>query len=184
MQSTFIGLAVIGVFLFAASLFVAPEDALRQDSRVVGVQIPKSLQVEHAAIHAKLVEATKAPGRVGAAARELAEVLHPHFVREEEIALPPLGLIAPLAAAARPAGMAEVLAMTDTLKKELPRMLEEHKEIRAAVEKLRIAAREEKAVKVEQLADQLALHAQAEEEVFYPASLLVGEVIRARLQTR
>jgi hypothetical protein len=36
-------------------------------------------------------------------------------------------------------------ARTDALRKELPRMLEEHTEIRAATEKLRMAARDEKA---------------------------------------
>jgi iron-sulfur cluster repair protein YtfE (RIC family) len=147
-----------------------------------GPQIPKSVQVEHEAIHSALVHATRAPGPVGVAAKELAEVLHPHFVREEEIALPPLGLLAPLAAGFRisAAESSEVLAMTDALRRELPRMLEEHKRIRAAVEKLRNAARAERAAGHEQLAEQLALHAQTEEEVLYPAAILVGDIIRAR----
>src|SRR5512146_404861 len=55
------------------------------------MRIPESLRVEHEAIHAELVRATNEPGAVGKAARELAAVLHPHFVREEQIALPPLG---------------------------------------------------------------------------------------------
>lgn len=70
--------------------------------------------------------------------------------------------------------------MTDSLKGELPRMLEEHKGIRAAVKALRAAAAAEQAPKYEKLADQLALHAQTEEEVLYPAAVLVGELLRAR----
>ena len=150
------------------------------------IQIPKSVQAEHEAIHSLLVEATQAPGRVGGAAKELAEVLHPHFVREEQIALPPLGLLAPLAAGApvpEPV-LSEAVTMTDSLRSELPRMLEEHRRIRAAVEKLRLAARAEQATKYQQLADQLALHAQTEEEVLYPAAVLVGDIIRARLQRK
>lgn len=146
------------------------------------IEIPKSVRAEHEAIHAALVEATQAPGRVGAAARELAEILHPHFVREEEIALPPLRLLAALEAG-RPLPAAiesRALSMTDSLRAELPRMLEEHKRIRAAVEKLRSTARTEKSPKHERLADQLALHAQTEEEVLYPAAVLVGDIIRAR----
>ena len=50
----------------------------------------------------------------------LAAVLGPHFERENEIALPPLGLLAPLAAGEKPGGMEEALAMTDALRKELP----------------------------------------------------------------
>lgn len=148
------------------------------------IQPPASIRTEHEEIHSRLVEATKAPGRVGAAAKELAAVLHPHFVREEEIALPPLGLLAPLAAGdpVPETVLSEALTMTDSLRSELPRMLEEHEKIRAAVERLRTAARDEGARKYERLAEQLALHARTEEEVLYPAALLVGDVIRARLR--
>lgn len=164
-------------------LFLEPSIMATQHSASKS-QIPESLRTEHAAIHSALEEATRAPGRVGAAAQELARVLHPHFVREEEIALPPLGLLAPLAAGEKPAQEAEVLEMAEALKRELPRMLDEHKQIRAAVEKLRAAAKAEKAQRYEQLADDLALHAKTEEEVLYPAAILVGDVIRSRRANR
>ena len=45
-------------------------------------EIPKPLQAEHEELHATLVRATKQPGAVGEAAREVARLLHPHFVRE------------------------------------------------------------------------------------------------------
>jgi iron-sulfur cluster repair protein YtfE (RIC family) len=156
------------------------------DGKADGHAIPKAIQEEHDEIHAALVEATKAPGQVGAAARELANVLHPHFVREEQIALPPLGLLQPLAAgeAILSEIMAEVLAMTDSLRAELPQMLEEHKRIRAAVEKLGSVARAEKSEKTERLAKELAAHARNEEEVLYPAAILVGDLIRARQKTK
>ena len=109
----------------------------------IRVEIPRSVQTEHEAIHNTLKEATRAMGRVGSAAQELAKILHPHFVREEEIALPPLGLLSRLAGGDFTADMADILPMTDALKRELPQMLEEHKAIRAAVENLRVAARAE-----------------------------------------
>jgi hypothetical protein len=146
------------------------------------IPIPQSIAAEHEEIHSALVEATKAPGRIGAAAKTLADVLHPHFVREEEIALPPLGLLAPLAAgtALTDVQVSDALAMTASLRRELPRMLDEHKQIRAAVDGLRRVASEEHAAKYERLADQLALHARTEEEVLYPAAVLVGDLIRAQ----
>ena len=159
----------------------APSRAGRAGAQKSAIAIPQSLQTEHDEIHKALEAATRAPGRVGAAAKELAAVLDPHFERENQIALPPLGFLAPLAAGKIPAGAQEALAMTDALRKELPRMLEEHKRIRAATEKLRIAAREEKASVHEQLAETLAAHAQTEEEILYPAAILVGDIIRARI---
>jgi len=173
-----IGLVVIAV-VNSPKASGAPSQAGVGAQKFV-ITIPQSLQAEHHEIHEALAEATRAPGRVGAAAKELAAVLDPHFERENQIALPPLGLLAPLAAGQTPAGLQEALLMTDALRKELPRMLEEHKRIRAATEKLRIAAREEKAPAHEQLAVTLAAHAQTEEEVLYPAAILVGDIIRAR----
>lgn len=169
--------------LVAPRLTIAQSMAKEIDMNATNIRIPAAVQAEHSEIHSTLVEATKAPGQVGVAAQALAKVLHPHFVREEQIALPPLGLLASLAAGERlPEDVAaQTLSMTDALRAELPRMLEEHKAIRAAVEQLGAAARAEHATKFERLAEQLALHAQTEEEVLYPAAILVGDLIRAQL---
>lgn len=177
-------LALAGVASLAA--VGDPSSAQGQSAAKTTIEIPQSIQIEHEAIHSTLVDATKAGGSVGAAATELAEVLHPHFVREEEIALPPLGLLGPLAsgAAIPEATLSAALKMTDALRSELPRMLEEHVRIRAAVEKLGAAARAAKAAKFERLAEDLALHAQTEEQVLYPAAILVGDIIRSRRQTK
>jgi hypothetical protein len=170
---------LVGAFLLAPiraqGQHTHPPGAAMQPSRF---GIPESIRVEHEKIHAELERATTLPGRVGAAARELAAVLHPHFVREEQIALPPLGLLAPLARGESDVAMQAVLPMTDSLRAELPRMLEEHKAIRAATLRLGEAARADKNDAVIQLAEQLKAHAQSEEELFYPAAVLVGDLVR------
>jgi hypothetical protein len=53
------------------------------------------LKLEHQELHANLVKATKAGGRVGDAAKAVAKVLHVHFVKEEQVTLPPLGFYPP-----------------------------------------------------------------------------------------
>ena len=79
--------------------------------------------------------------------------------------------------------MTAVLPLTDSLRAELPRMLEEHKAIHAATLRLAEAARVESNAAAAELAATLAAHAEAEEQLFYPAALLVGEVVRARAAT-
>ena len=176
---------IAAVVAAAATDFAAALDApWRIGAQKAVIAIPHSLEVEHHAIHEALEAVTQVAGPVGAAARELAAVLGPHFARENEIALPPLGLLAPLAAGEKPAGMEQGLAMSDTLRKEMPRMLREHAQIRAATEKLRTVSRNEKASASERFAEELALHAQSEEEVLYPAAILVGEIIRGRMKQR
>ena len=147
------------------------------------IGIPESMRIEHAEIHDELVRATESSGRVGDAARALAAILHPHFVREEEIALPPLGLLAPLARGEVSTEMRDVLVMTDALRAELPRMLQEHEAILAATVRLGEIARAEHDERVAELARKLELHARSEEELFYPAAVLVGDLVRARLQS-
>jgi len=53
--------------------------------------IPKPLKLEHKELHGELVEAIKTSGPIGKAAEAVIKVLHPHFVKEEEYALPPAG---------------------------------------------------------------------------------------------
>ncbi|WP_082522072.1 hemerythrin domain-containing protein [Ramlibacter sp. Leaf400] len=142
-------------------------------------EIPAALRAEHEELHARLLAATREPGEVGEAAREVARLLHPHFVREEEFALPPLALLGPLARG-ETQGMSDVLPMTRRLKAELPSMLAEHRQIVGALEKLRSAARKAGREEHERFADALVLHAQTEESVLYPAALAVGELVGLR----
>lgn len=145
------------------------------------LMIPRPLKMEHDELHAELAKATKAGGRTGEAAKAVAKVLHPHFVKEEEYALPPLGLLVPLSQGKVEKGMAAALAMTDKLEAELPEMLAEHKAIVAALGDLVAAAKAENKPEVAQFAEKLILHAQTEEQVSYPTALLVGRYLKAKL---
>jgi hypothetical protein len=151
-------------------------------ARLDTIGIPRALQIEHDEIHRELVRATEAPGRVGEAARDLAAFLDPHFAREEEIALPPLGLLAPLSRGEYSPEMLAVLPLTDSLQAELPRMLREHLAIHAAAARLEEVAGEAGDSAIVGFARQIMLHAATEEEILYPAALLVGEVVRARAE--
>ena len=145
-------------------------------------EVPKPLQAEHEELHATLVRATKEAGAVGEAAREVARLLHPHFVNEEDFALPPLALLSVLAGGGVAPEMAEVLPMTRRLKAELPKMLAEHQQIVGALEKLRAAAHAAGRSEYEKFADALVLHAQTEEQVLYPAAILVGKHVERSLK--
>lgn len=60
--------------------------------------MPQPLQHEHAALHERLRQATQVGGEAGEAAKTLARLMHPHFVKEDQIAPPPLGQRARVAA--------------------------------------------------------------------------------------
>jgi hypothetical protein len=145
-------------------------------------KIPQSLKLEHEKLHAELVKATKAGGKTAQAAKAVAKVLHPHFVKEEEFALPPIGLLASLARGKVNPTMASVVAMTDRLRAKLPEMLREHKAVVTALKRLTAAAKREKKSVHARFAEKLMLHAKTEEEVLYPAAILVGEYLKLKLE--
>ena len=146
--------------------------------------IPQPLQHEHEALHERLRQATQAGGEVGEAAKTLAHLMHPHFVKEDRIALPPLGLLVRLARGEATPEMADMLALTDQLEAELPSMLAEHRTIVAALQKLSDAATRAGHGEIVEFAQALMQHARTEEEVMYPAAIPVGEVVRLRLNER
>lgn len=143
--------------------------------------IPQPLKVEHDALHAELARARDAGGRTAEAAKAVAATLHPHFLREEEIAMPPLALLTALAEDKISPEMAEVLAMTESLEAELPHMLAQHQDIVAALELLSRAAADENKPEVARFAEKLILHARTEEQVLYPAAILVGRYLKLKL---
>jgi hypothetical protein len=140
--------------------------------------IPEPLKREHDELHAELVKATKEPGKIGTAARHVADLLHPHFVKEEEFALPPLGMLAPWAEGRMAPDLEELLRMTDRMKAELPHMVREHHQIVRALKTLADVAEAEGKPQYARFADKLILHAQTEEQVLYPAAILIGEYAR------
>ncbi|HEY6023585.1 MAG TPA: hemerythrin domain-containing protein [Pseudolabrys sp.] len=144
-------------------------------------QIPPALKAEHEELHAELARATKAGGRTGEAAKAVAKLMHPHFIKEEEYALPPLGLLEGLSKGKIESGMADALKMTDKLEAELPQMLAEHKAIVQALESLVGAAKAENKPDYVHFAEKLMAHARTEEEVSYPTALLVGRYLKAVL---
>jgi hypothetical protein len=143
-------------------------------------EVPEALKIEHEELREQLARAASAGGRTGEAAREVQKVLRPHILLEEEFAVPPLTLLPRLARGEFHPDMKRYLAQAEMLRAELPRMLEEHGLIVEALRGLMQAAQEEGYSGYAQFARKMILHAQLEEEILYPASILVGEVLRAK----
>lgn len=143
--------------------------------------IPQSMEVEHEHLHSDLVRLTGSGGQTGEAAKAVAKLLHPHFVKENEYALPPLGLLVPLAQGKFDPAMTKVLELTDRLAADMSAMLAEHQAIVAALRTLTDLATIENRPDALRFAEMLEAHARMEEEVTYPTSLLVGLYVRSRL---
>ncbi len=151
-------------------------------SKYMEFKIPESLELEHEELHRQLVKAIEEGGKVGDAAKAVADVLHPHFEKEEEYALPPLGLLSSLSNQEEISSeMKSVLTMTERLKADLPHMIEEHNGIVIALDNLIEVAKKENKTQFVEFAEKLKLHARTEEQVLYPTAILIGEYLKLRL---
>lgn len=145
-------------------------------------QIPSSISAEHKELQAALDVVISSGGKTGEAGKAVAERLRPHFEKEEQYALPELGLLPQLAEGRASADMKDIVALSDKLKADLPQMLAEHQTIVAALDDLANAAKSENKTDAIEFTEKLKMHARNEEEVLYPASILVGEYLKLRLK--
>jgi hypothetical protein len=129
-----------------------------------------------------MLAAVRAGGKTGQAAEAVEAKLMPHFRREEEFAMPPLGLLEPLAKrqAVTPADRKAALEMVERLRIEYPRMLNEHEQVVAFLAKLRSAALTERKPDQVEFAEKLKLHARNEEQILYPSALMLGDLLQLR----
>jgi hemerythrin superfamily protein len=146
------------------------------------LKVPQSIQTEHEELHESLAGALKAGGKTAEAARAVMKVVQPHMAREEEYVAPALALLGPAASGNLTDEMATFLPRIALLRGELPRMLREHSLMVEELRRLMQAAVEEKQPSLAKVAQRLIAHAQQEEELLYPAALLVGEALKTRFQ--
>jgi iron-sulfur cluster repair protein YtfE (RIC family) len=143
------------------------------------MRTPTSLEKEHHDIRSLLERATSEQGQLGESARALADKLLPHLRREEEFALPPLGLLT-VSGSGSAAEVDEVIALTERLAMEIASLLEDHVEIIRATKAFAERAVREGRDDYVAFAEDLVDHARMEEEIMYPAALLVGSYLRLR----
>jgi hypothetical protein len=166
----------------ASSAYVVAPQHEHPSTGAAAYPIPASLKVEHRELHEELAALVKAGGKAADAARAVEQALAPHFSKEEEYALPPLGLLKPLADGKVSPDMHPAVEMAARLKADLPHMLDEHRAIVQALDQLASAGRAERNDAALQFAEKLTRHAQNEEEVLYPAAILAGEYVKLKLQ--
>lgn len=146
---------------------------------VAELKIPSSLSSEHKEIHEMLAKVISLGGKTGDAAKAVEDKLSEHFKNEEQYAMPQLELLRQLADG-KDIRSSKAIELSDRLKSEMPKMLEEHKAVVQALEALSAAANAEKKPLGAEFAEKLKAHALTEEEILYPASILVGQTLKAR----
>ena len=147
------------------------------------LKTPTPLKSEHQALQAEINQAVRHEGRTGNDTRLVARLMERHFAREEEFALPPLGLLPALAEGTLEQEMAAAVSMAAMLHGELPNLLAEQRVIAAAPEELMKSAQIEGHPELVGFAEKLLLHEEIERQLSYPTAILIGKYLQLRLKT-
>ena len=142
--------------------------------------VPSSIKKEHETLLNLLQKILLFQDSTGHTAVKLSELMQHHFKEEEDYVLPPLGLLPMLASGQIPFQSNEVIVLTEELKSQLPHLSAEHQMIKAMLDELLLAAAYNNHPEVPAFAEAVGKHATEEEEVFFPASILVGDYLKLK----
>ena len=140
--------------------------------------VPASIKSEHEYLLAQIDKMALFQDSTGIVAIKLKELMHHHFSEEEDYVLPPLGLLPLLAGGKIPDQGKAVVQLTEKLKTQLTHLSVEHQMIKAYIGELKEAAVKENHPGVIEFEKAVSKHAETEEEVFFPAAILIGEYLK------
>ncbi len=143
-------------------------------------EVPSTILKEHTDLLSQMQAFTSFKDSTGQVARRLYEVMQHHFGEEEDFVLPPLAVLPLLASGQVPERHEEILLLTEKLKTQLSHMNAEHQMIKVHVGELNQAAANEGHSIPAAFEENLRRHAQTEEEIFFPAAILVGEFLKLK----
>lgn len=139
---------------------------------------PKALKHGHETLYADLDNIISFGGNIGEKAKCLANLLYPHFKKEEEFALPPLSLLLALSQGHWEIDSQAAIEMANKLQDKHAEMKKEHGAIGIALLELRNVAEEENNSKTKRFVKDLTLHVEIEDQVLYPTTILIGNYLK------
>lgn len=142
------------------------------------LKTPKAIIHGHKNLIEEMEGVIATGGKIAEKARILKGTMASHFKKEEEYALPPLGLLLSLSEGNWQINPEEAIKMADNLQLKLAEMTQDHLDIKDVLNELKLIAEEEKNFMVIYFVRNLVSHMELEDEVLYPATILVGNYLK------
>jgi hypothetical protein len=141
---------------------------------------PGALLHSHDEARAELVRADMEGGQIAEAAMHLGRLCLPHFEYEEKNVFPILALLPHLSPQNLRPEMAHVLPLISEFRATHEALNDHHRSILVAIEALLQAARNQQNREFTDFAYNLRDHESIEDEVIYPAIILIGDYLREK----
>ena len=146
---------------------------------------PPTMEKEHEEIWKLLMEVQRLSGKTGSLAEKLSKDLKLHIDKEENLALPLLGILRDLVG--KKLGNTTAKRASEIqlkFEREYPGMLHGHKELYKILERLKKAGEEEGHLTAVRFAEAVEKHSREEEEVLYPAAILAGRIASRQVKAK
>ncbi|WP_276372232.1 hemerythrin domain-containing protein [Chryseolinea sp. H1M3-3] len=140
-------------------------------------EVPSAIKKEHTNLLAQIKEIASYDDSTSIVARNLQEILQHHFDEEEDFVLPTLSLLPLLASGDTYEQHKDILPLIRKFKAQLTHMNAEHQMIKAYMADLKQVGAKENHPEILKFEEELHDHAAIEEEIFFPAAILIGEYL-------
>lgn len=138
--------------------------------------VPPSIKKEHESLLHQIRILAQYPDSTGAIAKKLQELMEHHFAEEENYVLPQLGVMDGLTGEELPLASQEIIKLSEEFRAQRQHLGAEHQMIRAHLTELSLAAKTD-SHDIKNFLQEIERHAAMEEEIFFPASILIGDYL-------
>jgi hypothetical protein len=145
--------------------------------------VPSGIKKEHESLLQQIQALAAYQDSTGVRARKLQELMIHHFKEEETYVLPQLGLLDALTRDEMPEETQKIIQLSEQFRSQRTHISAEHQMIKAHLGEMAIAAKSDSHY-INTFLKEIERHAALEEEVFFPASILVGDYITMKSQLR
>ncbi len=142
------------------------------------LKTPKSLHDDHEALLSELNQIASLNTDVSKNAKNVANAFRSHFNREERTVLPQLSLLMAIAEGNWDIDTREALLKNNILLNEFHDLKKRTSRIFAAAEEMIKVAENEHNKEAKKIAESIMLHIQVEEEVSYPAIIMISKYLK------
>lgn len=143
-------------------------------------EMPSSIKKTHEYLLEQIHKITSYKDSSGRAAIKIEELMHHHFKEEEDVVLPLLGLLSSLANDQMPEQIKNIILLSEKVRPLMNHLSAEHQLIKAYLEELKQASDSEHRPEILEFEKEVSKHAISEEEVYFPAAILIGEYLKLK----
>ena len=145
-------------------------------------EVPSSIKKTHEHLLERIHGMTLYKDSSSLIAIKIEDLMIHHFKEEEDLILPLLGLLPLLANEKIPEENKDIIFLSENVKTQIGHMSAEHQLIHAYIDELKQAANDENLHEILEFEKEVIHHATTEEEVFFPASIIIGEYLKLKTE--